>query len=172
MIGLYDSALADLTNLLNIIILEEVFMEKWLTNALITCWIKDISQEQVLKEFQLLDVKNICIGAIEKTENDFEHFHVVIKFKRSVRFETIKNICSTFHIESVKTTSSITYASKNGVYYNDFDNEVNNAENIYIALVNDMLILSWVQIVKKYPKLVINNYSNIFKMYKDINEFN
>lgn len=144
-------------------------MEKWLTNGLITCWLKDISQEQVLKEFQLLDIKNIAIGAIEKTENDIEHFHVVVKFKRSVRFDTIKNICSTMHIESVKTSNSISYTLKNGVYFNDFDNEINNADNIYIALVNDMLILSWNEIIKKYPKLVINNYSNIFKMYHDIN---
>lgn len=147
-------------------------MEKWLTNALLTCWVKDISQEQVLNEFQLLDVKNICIGAIETTENELEHFHVVVKFKRSVRFDTIKNICSSFHIESVKTTNSITYALKNGVFYNDFDNELNNADNIYVALVNDMLILSWKQLIKKYPKLVINNYSNILAMYKDINNTN
>lgn len=144
-------------------------MEKWLTNALLTCWVKDISQEQVLKEFQMLDIKNICIGAIETTENDNEHFHVVVKFNRSVRFDTIKNICSSFHIESVKTSNSLGYALKNGVFYNDFDNEINNTDNIYIALVNDMLILSWKQLIKKYPKLVINNYSNIISMYRDLN---
>lgn len=142
--------------------------DNWLTSALITAWVKDISQEQTLYQFQLLNIQNIAIGAIEKTENELEHFHIVVKFTRSIRFETIKNICNSFHIEKCKSSASITYALKEGIYYNDFDNELNNENNIYVALINDMSVLSWKDIIKKYPKLILNNYQNAYAMYRDL----
>ena len=141
---------------------------KYISSALITAWVKDITQQKALYEFQQLNISNIAIGTIEKTENELEHFHIVVKFNHSVRFETIKNICNSFHIESVKSSSAITYALKEGIYYNDFENELNNENNIYVALINDMLILSWKDLIKKYPKLILNNYQNAFSMYKDL----
>lgn len=147
-------------------------MEKWLTNAFITCWCEYTTQDFMLKELQQLDARNICIGVIETTETEKEHFHIVVRFNRSIRFDTVRLICPKNHVEIVKSTNSIGYAMKNGVFYNDFDNEINNSDNIYIALVNDMLILTWKQLIKKYPKLVINNYTNILAMYKDINNSN
>lgn len=144
-------------------------MSSYISSAMITAWCKDISQQQALYSFQQMNIKNIAIGNIEKTGNELEHFHIVVSFQHSVRFETIKNICNSFHIEKCKSSASITYALKEGVYYNDFDQELNNDNNIYVALINDMSILTWKEIIKKYPKLILNNYQNAFSMYRDIN---
>lgn len=145
-------------------------MEKWLTHAFLTLWVKDASQEDFLRKLQMLEPLNICIGAIEKTQNELEHYHVIVKFKRSVRFETLKNLSNSMHIESVKSSGSLAYTLKEGCYYNDFELEINNDNNLYTALINDMMLLTWKEILKKYPKLIIGNYSNIKHMYDDLNE--
>lgn len=144
-------------------------MQKWLRNCVITAWVKDISQQECLDKFQTFNIKAMCIGNIEITDNELEHFHVVVSFYNSVRFDTIKCICSSFHIEPMGSTKAVDYALKNGSFYNSYVLEPNEKNDLYCSLLNDMSFLSWSELIKKYPKLIINNYDNIFKIFKDIN---
>ena len=114
--------------------------EQYIRTAFITAWLKDISQERVLEVFQMYNAKNICIGSIEKTENELEHFHVIVSFSRSVKFSTLKNICHSFHIERCESKNATEYSCKEGIYYNAFDLTATSSTDIYIILIYMIII--------------------------------
>lgn len=143
--------------------------DEWFKAVFLTCWTEYISQEKFLELIQQLPLQNVCIGTIEKTKDEKEHFHVVARFYSGVRFSTLKNLCSTMHIERVKTSGATAYSLKEGCFYNDFDLELNTSNNLFIDLINDMSVMEWKYLVKKYPKLIMSHYENLKKMYDDLN---
>ena len=136
------------------------------TKYILTCWNKDITQEQFYNEIVQLPIERLVIGALEKTQENIEHYHVYVKTEKGIDFERIKKICNTIHLEQVYSTETAcyNYCTKEGTYYTNFTPK-RDAETIEYDLINDIYSgMSKKDIILKYPKYAIYHYDNISKI--------
>lgn len=145
-----------------------------------TFWLKDCTPENVYDFFMTGDINKklnkICIGNVEKTENENEHFHCYIKFNNPIRLTTLIkkiNIPST-HIEKVKTDlkQCYDYCTKEGCFFTNINESelVQNKVDIdcYTDLVYDIFEnnLSLYEICLKYGKIAVLHLPNIKMLYE------
>lgn len=108
--------------------------------------INDLSDEQYIKLKENADIEWIVIGEIEKENEKGTHYHVAVKFERSVRRNFALNKLlfnhslakdNDYYLESKYTKCSIeqfiSYTIKNGIRYDTYHLEDNDAEEDAIA---------------------------------------
>lgn len=149
-------------------------------NYILTCWVKDITNENFY-DFYLNSILNekinkIIIGGVERTENDLEHYHVFLKFKNPIRLNTLKKILnvSSIHIEKANGTlkQCYEYCTKESCYFTNVAEteliESIDKDDIYQRLIDDIFINNFklVEIVKKYGKIAILHIGNLEKIYQ------
>lgn len=153
---------------------KEIFTREYI----FTCWVKDTTCENVYDFFLSTDmeerVNKICIGNIEKTEKELEHFHVYIKFFNPIRLSTLikKFGIPSTHIEKVKGTlkDCYNYCTKEGCYFTNISESeltIKTDENcVYTNLITDIFDnhLSLYECCKKYGKIAVLHFNNLEKL--------
>lgn len=116
----------------------------------LTCWNKDIIQEDLKKLLDSILFNNLSryiIGNTEKTENENEHYHVFLDFKNPIRFSTLKKRLqvSSIHIEKAKGTilDNYNYCTKEGLFYcnfniSDFEFSNDSDNDVFMLMINDI----------------------------------
>lgn len=143
-------------------------MKKDIKNINLTIFTEYLTQQQ-FKDilYSNYSVDKCIIGALEKTQNEKEHFHCYVSLMRKVNFDKFKNIFASIHIEQVYGTlkQNYSYCCKEGEpFYCSFDlKELDTKEDIESALINDIFInkLPIKVIILKYPKYAIYNIKSI-----------
>lgn len=157
--------------------IEELRTRKYI----LTCWLKDIKQQDIYDFCFSSDIEDrmvkLTIGAIEKTENELEHFHVYMQFKEPIRATTLikrLNAPST-HFEKMRGTlkQAYEYVTKEGTFFNniaesELSENVSDEDNAYALLVRDIFDnnYSMYEICRKYSKIAILHISNIEKLFQ------
>lgn len=150
--------------------------DKWLKSLSLTCWCEFTTQESILERFTRddLECKYIVIGAIEKTADEKEHFHVLISLERSIRFDSLKRkLHSSIHIEPLRRFANYyAYLSKEGIYYSnvDFVDNENLNTDIYTNIINEIQLGStFKELVKNHPKFALLHYDSLLKVFQTLN---
>lgn len=144
----------------------------------ITCWIKDISQEE-LKAWLFANYEDkilkYTIGNTETTEKELSHFHVYIKFKNPIRARTLVkslNVPST-HFEKMNTNMIKCHnycLNQAGCYESNISNELINdfeqEKDVYQLLAEDIFENNFTmyEVCRKYPKISVLHYDNVLKL--------
>lgn len=146
-------------------------MESYIRAFFLTCWLdKGTTQEYILERFTRddLDCKYLVIGAIEETETDKKHFHVVGCLNHSMRLTSLKNkIHSSIHIETLRrAVNAYDYIQKEGCFFNNFTEKVSN-DDLYDNICTEILMgLSFKDICQNHPKFAMLHYDNLLKFYQ------
>lgn len=126
---------------------------------------------------QLANCQYLIGGEEKGKDNDYLHCHIFFHFKNPIGFESLQKKFKIHHIEIRKGTikDCVDYCIKTDtkvsqerlIIENTLQEELYiQKENVYSMLIDDILCgYSFVEIVKKYPKIAIYNYNNLASVY-------
>lgn len=143
----------------------------------LTCWQKDISQEEfktwLMAHFED-KIDKYTIGNTELTEEEIPHFHVYIKFKNPIRGTTLAkrlNVPS-IHIEKMKTNFVKCHnycISEVGCFDSNVSEDIivgaekNQSDDAYESLIKDIFEnhYSLYECCRKYGKIAILHFNGL-----------
>lgn len=131
---------------------------------------------------QLNNCQYIIGGEENGEENGYLHCHIFIHFKNPISFDSLQKKFKIHHIETrkgsikdcinycIKTESKVD--TNNLIIENTIqDSLFQDKENVYDMIIEDILCGStFYQILIKYPKIALYNYSNLKNIYNDLQE--
>lgn len=126
---------------------------------------------------RLSNCQYIIGGAEKGKDNEYLHCHMFFHFKNPIGFESLQKKFKIHHIEIRKGSikDCVNYCVKQDTKVNQNELVIENTlqeelylekENVYAMLIDDILCgYSFVEIVKKYPKIAIYNYNNLLNIF-------
>ncbi len=131
---------------------------------------------------QLANCQYIVGGEEKGKDNEYLHCHMFFHFKNPIGFESLQKKFKIHHIEVRKGTikDCVDYCIKTDtkvsqdrlIIENTLQEELYiQKENVYSMLIDDILCgYTFLEIVKKYPKIAIYNYNNLLNVFNTFKE--
>ena len=129
---------------------------------------------------QLNNCQYLIGGEESGSEDNYLHCHIFIHFKNPISFDSLQKKFKIHHIETRKGTvkDCVNYCIKTDtkldtsklVIENTLsDSLLQDKENVYDMIIDDILNGStFYQILIKYPKIALYNYSNLKNIFYDL----